>query len=159
MTEPLCTNCGYPRREHSHEGACYGLCGEFQAGDLVRELVAALKQLVTDYEDVPNPTDADGQAVFEAARIAITKAERSRACNSTRAEPFPALRPGSRFRDVTSNVAGTKFTIIGSPVPKPENLLSQYPAHSRRLIKAVMAQHPLLTIEEAIEALKSGGGL
>jgi hypothetical protein len=39
------------------------------------ELVAALKRLVADYEDVPDPTDADGQAVFEQARAAIAKAE------------------------------------------------------------------------------------
>jgi hypothetical protein len=24
-----CANCGHPRKEHSHEGACYGLCGAF----------------------------------------------------------------------------------------------------------------------------------
>ncbi len=44
------------------------------------DLLAALKQLVTDYgdclmSDVPGPTDADGLAVFAAARAAIAKAE------------------------------------------------------------------------------------
>lgn len=39
------------------------------------ELLAALKRLVTDYEDVPDPTDSDGQAVFADARAAIAKAE------------------------------------------------------------------------------------
>ena len=29
MSEERCANCGYPRREHSYNGACYGLCGEF----------------------------------------------------------------------------------------------------------------------------------
>jgi hypothetical protein len=24
-----CANCGHPRTEHSYNGACYGLCGEF----------------------------------------------------------------------------------------------------------------------------------
>jgi hypothetical protein len=33
-----------------------------------RRLRAALQRLVTDYQDVPDPTDADGQAVFEDAR-------------------------------------------------------------------------------------------
>lgn len=27
---PLCARCGYPQREHSYNGACYGLCGEFE---------------------------------------------------------------------------------------------------------------------------------
>jgi hypothetical protein len=25
-----CKNCGYPRSEHHYNGACYGLCGEFE---------------------------------------------------------------------------------------------------------------------------------
>jgi hypothetical protein len=29
MSEPRCARCGYERREHSYNGACYGLCGEF----------------------------------------------------------------------------------------------------------------------------------
>ena len=41
------------------------------------ELLAALKQLVADYQDVPDPTDEDGQAVFDTARAAIAKAEGS----------------------------------------------------------------------------------
>ena len=24
-----CLYCGFPRREHSYNGACYGLCGQF----------------------------------------------------------------------------------------------------------------------------------
>lgn len=39
------------------------------------ELLDALKRLVADYGDVPDPTDADGQAVFAQARAAISKAE------------------------------------------------------------------------------------
>jgi hypothetical protein len=38
------------------------------------DLLAALKQLVADYEGVPDPTDADGQSVFDSARAAIAKA-------------------------------------------------------------------------------------
>ena len=34
-------------------------------------LRAALQRLVTDYQDVPDPTDTDGQAVFEDARRAL----------------------------------------------------------------------------------------
>ena len=37
------------------------------------ELLAALCQLVADYEDTPDPTDTDGQAVFERARAAIER--------------------------------------------------------------------------------------
>jgi hypothetical protein len=28
--EPVCARCGYPRREHTYNGACYGVCGEFE---------------------------------------------------------------------------------------------------------------------------------
>jgi hypothetical protein len=28
-TVDRCSNCGYPQREHSYNGACYGLCGQF----------------------------------------------------------------------------------------------------------------------------------
>ena len=38
------------------------------------KLVEALQQLVTDYEDVPDPSDADSQSVFKDARAAIAKA-------------------------------------------------------------------------------------
>jgi hypothetical protein len=31
MTDELCAKCGHPRAEHSINGACYGLCGEFSA--------------------------------------------------------------------------------------------------------------------------------
>jgi len=24
-----CSTCGFPRSEHHHDGACYGICGEF----------------------------------------------------------------------------------------------------------------------------------
>jgi hypothetical protein len=27
--EPVCARCGFPRREHNYNGACYGVCGEF----------------------------------------------------------------------------------------------------------------------------------
>lgn len=27
----MCANCGHPKSEHSYNGACYGLCGEFVA--------------------------------------------------------------------------------------------------------------------------------
>jgi hypothetical protein len=32
MAETLaeCARCGYPRHEHSYNGACYGLCGKFE---------------------------------------------------------------------------------------------------------------------------------
>src|SRR5215813_4232355 len=40
------------------------------------ELVGALAQLVRDYEDVPEPTDADGQAVFDRARAALSRARK-----------------------------------------------------------------------------------
>jgi hypothetical protein len=26
----VCARCGYPEREHSYNGACYGLCGKFE---------------------------------------------------------------------------------------------------------------------------------
>jgi hypothetical protein len=26
-----CVRCGYPEKEHSYNGACYGLCGKFVA--------------------------------------------------------------------------------------------------------------------------------
>jgi multidrug resistance efflux pump len=44
-----------------------------EAGNRVEteRLRAALQRLITDYEDVPDPTDADGQAVFEDARRAL----------------------------------------------------------------------------------------
>lgn len=39
-------------------------------------LRAALKQLVADYEDVPDPTDSDGQEVFARARAALARSDR-----------------------------------------------------------------------------------
>lgn len=27
--ETKCARCGYPAKEHHHDGACYGLCGKF----------------------------------------------------------------------------------------------------------------------------------
>lgn len=36
-----------------------------------KRLRDALQRLVTDYEDVPDPTDKDGQAVFADARAAL----------------------------------------------------------------------------------------
>ena len=38
------------------------------------QLIAALERLVADYQDVPDATDADGQAVFEQARAALRAA-------------------------------------------------------------------------------------
>lgn len=29
MSQDRCGECGFPRKEHSANGACYGLCGEF----------------------------------------------------------------------------------------------------------------------------------
>jgi hypothetical protein len=43
--------------------------------EIALELLAALKQMVVDYGDVPDPTDSDGQAVIQRARAAIVKAE------------------------------------------------------------------------------------
>lgn len=43
--------------------------------ELNAEMLAALKQLVADYGDVPDPTDADGQAVMDHARAVIARAE------------------------------------------------------------------------------------
>jgi hypothetical protein len=43
--------------------------------DVGADLLTSLKQLVADYEDVPDPTDLDGQLVFAKAREAIAKAE------------------------------------------------------------------------------------
>ena len=40
----------------------------------VAKLEAALKRLVADYQDVPDPTDADGQQVFAEARAALKDA-------------------------------------------------------------------------------------
>ena len=37
----------------------------------VGRLRAALKRLIADYEDVPDPTDKDGQQVFADARSAL----------------------------------------------------------------------------------------
>lgn len=39
------------------------------------DLLAALKQMVADYGDVPEPYDSDGQAVISAARAAVAKAD------------------------------------------------------------------------------------
>jgi hypothetical protein len=38
------------------------------------DLLAALERMVTDYGDVPDSSDADGQSVIAAARAAIAKA-------------------------------------------------------------------------------------
>ena len=40
----------------------------------VAKLESALKRLIADYEDVPDPTDADGQQVFIDARAALKDA-------------------------------------------------------------------------------------
>jgi hypothetical protein len=40
-----------------------------------------------------------------------------------------------------------------------ERLLSEFSPRERDLVERVMAHHPLLTLEEAIEALKLAGGL
>lgn len=45
----------------------------FDLGYENARLREALQQLVTDYEDVPDPTDADGQAVFQRAREALAQ--------------------------------------------------------------------------------------
>jgi hypothetical protein len=37
-------------------------------------LLAALQRMVTDYGDVPDPSDADGQSVIADARAALAKA-------------------------------------------------------------------------------------
>lgn len=39
----------------------------------LEKAASALRQLVVDYQDVPDPTDADGQAVFEDARSTLTE--------------------------------------------------------------------------------------
>lgn len=41
----------------------------------LKEAVDALERLVIDYQEVPDPTDSDGQAVFEGARAACDKAK------------------------------------------------------------------------------------
>lgn len=42
--------------------------------EIIAALLRSLQRLVTDYQDVPDATDADGQAVFEDARKAIALA-------------------------------------------------------------------------------------
>lgn len=37
-----CADCGLPRAQHSHEGACYGLCGGFIEPAAPVDLAAAL---------------------------------------------------------------------------------------------------------------------
>ena len=32
MIEPLCIKCNFPKHEHSYNGTCYGVCGEFLLG-------------------------------------------------------------------------------------------------------------------------------
>ena len=32
-----CAKCGYPRAEHSYNGVCYGLCGEFVSWRVIKE--------------------------------------------------------------------------------------------------------------------------
>lgn len=30
-TDDRCVHCGFPFKEHSYNGACYGICGQFVA--------------------------------------------------------------------------------------------------------------------------------
>jgi hypothetical protein len=43
--------------------------------------------------------------------------------------------------------------------PAKENLLAQLPPRDRKLVEDVMAQHPALTVAEAIAILQEFGGL
>jgi hypothetical protein len=39
MTTDVCARCGHSRKEHSYNGACYGLCGKFvPPSDIVERL-------------------------------------------------------------------------------------------------------------------------
>lgn len=44
-----CVRCGYPRSEHHHDGACYGLCGEFVGPSTT--VAQDLRALVQDIEE------------------------------------------------------------------------------------------------------------
>jgi hypothetical protein len=40
--EPKCVHCGWPFKEHSYTGDCYGICGQFVAVSAGAEVVAVL---------------------------------------------------------------------------------------------------------------------
>lgn len=41
--QPRCQRCGHVKREHSYNGACYGLCGEFISEPIVKESLEEIK--------------------------------------------------------------------------------------------------------------------
>jgi hypothetical protein len=63
--------------QHEAEIGRIGIAMGAQADEIER-LRAALARLVTDYEDVPDPTDDDGQAVFQQAREALATLKNGR---------------------------------------------------------------------------------
>lgn len=73
MTNLRCMNCDQAKREHTYDGACYGICGHFVKPreiatflDLA-ELLYETQTGKTDFERMPGPARQDWIA---AARMA-----------------------------------------------------------------------------------------
>lgn len=58
---PRCKNCGHPKHEHSFNGACYGLCGDF------RPMTPTNREPASD-ETVQSPLDIAMDALFDVRR-------------------------------------------------------------------------------------------
>ena len=77
MTPDLYGRCVIPDNMEvvvRRAGDCIEVVTRPQSRLIEADLLSALKRLVADYEGVPDPTDADGQSVFDSARAAIAKA-------------------------------------------------------------------------------------
>lgn len=43
--EPACARCGFPREEHSYNGACYGLCGKFEEAQTMESVTEKFMEM------------------------------------------------------------------------------------------------------------------
>lgn len=64
--------CQCPKCGRSHWGLGFGKPPISIADPIREEMARALERLIADYEDVPDATDADAQAVFADARTALS---------------------------------------------------------------------------------------
>jgi hypothetical protein len=139
-----CAKCGHPRKEHSYNGACYGLCGEFvecsSAGS------ADALELARHIEQSTPPTYMDDVLLDRADREIVVKALRhwAGATNAFSRDDAQSSADPAVLRDALKNMMGAYDTPLSRRRFPPDEFM-QAALESGRA--ALAAQPPAAPVE------------
>ncbi len=76
---------------------------------------------------------------------------------ATTKTPSKPLKPPKNSRDLTAEKSGTLFGVVGA-TSKPRSKPSPLDLDREKLIEQLLADHPTLTREKALEMIDEAGG-